>query len=120
MTTGRQRRRKGHAWERELVRRFEAIGIGARRNLRETRDGSSGDLVLPGLPLLVEAKRGVSPNMLGAIRQASKAAEPDALYPVAMVHKDGRNQNAPSEEYAVLRLDDFLEIVKLLREFGIW
>ena len=69
-------RRKGHNWERKIVRMFKARGYNAKRNLTETREGTSGDvLVYRGetLILAIEAKCTNNPNIWHALRQAHKA-----------------------------------------------
>ena len=112
-------RRKGHDYERELARRFTEAGLPALRNLEEVRSGNTGDLTFSrGDPLCVQAKVGRAPNIWQALREAEEAAGP-GLYPVAVVKKNG-SASRPPVELAVLPLDDFLEIVGLLKDGGVW
>ena len=78
MSLGARSRRKGHAYERELARRFgDEAGCPAVRNLEEVRSGNSGDLVFThGDPLCVQAKVGGRPSVWNAVKEAEEAAGP--------------------------------------------
>ena len=112
-------RRKGHDYERELARRFTRAGLPCVRNLEEVRSGNTGDLVFTqGDPLCVQAKVGRAPNIWQALREAEEAAGP-GLYPVAVVKKNGSGSR-PAVELACMPLDDFLELVGLLKGGEVW
>ena len=102
-------RRKGHQWERDVVRLFAAVfGSVVRRGL-QYRDGVDAPDVM-GVPgWWIECKKGRRPNPLGALRQAIQAAGQSKLRPVAICREDGR------EPTATLLLADF---ILLLREAG--
>ena len=113
-------RRKGVAFERSIARRFREIGIDAERNLEEVRHGNSGDIVLPAsVPLTVQVKCGARPNPYQALREAREAAEPTKRFVVAIVHMDGVGPRK-AVEMACMPLDDFFEIVGLLKAGGVW
>ena len=112
-------RRKGHDYERELARRFTEEGLPALRNLEEVRSGNSGDLVFThGDPLCVQAKVGGRPSVWNAVKEAEEAAGP-GVHPVAIVKRNGSGSR-PAVELACMPLDDFLELVGLLRAAGVW
>lgn len=117
--SGSRSRRKGQGWERELCRRFRDLGVPCERTLTECRDGNVGDLDLPAwVPLRVQAKVGASPAPWSALREARTASGP-GLRPVALLKRSGAGSR-PSEEVAVLPLDDFFELVRLLLASGTW
>ena len=103
--SGARSRRKGHRFEREVACLFsEALGVEARRGL-QSRDGSEApDVVVPGVPVWLELKRGRRPRIRGALRQAVETAPPGA-WPVAVTRADRE------EALATLRLEDLLEIL---------
>lgn len=115
---GRLSRTKGAAYEREIVRRLKDIGIDAARNLTETRDGNCGDIVTPTLPITWQCKVGARPPIYEAVEEAYAAAKP-GHHPVAVVRRNRLGRNAPVD-LAVLPLDDFLELIALLRSCGAW
>ncbi len=98
-------RRKGAAWERELVHRFREVMPGAevRRGLQSRSGEEVADVDCPAF--WIEAKRGRKPNVRGALEQA-EAAAPDGRIPLAVI----RDDRAPA--FAVLRLDDLLDLVR--------
>ena len=111
--------RKGKAFEREVARLFRDAGIPAERNLEEVRGGNLGDIVLPkDTPLTIQCKVGRQPPVYGALKEAEEAAPP-GHFPVALVRRNGAGSR-PSDDVAVLRLEDFIELVGLLRLAGVW
>jgi hypothetical protein len=102
---GAHSRRKGATFERELVHLFRDAMPGA--EVRRGLQSRSGDEV-PDVDCPVfwpEAKRGRKPNVRGALKQAIDAA-PQGRIPVAVIRDD---RTAP---FAVLQLDDFLDLVR--------
>lgn len=97
-------RRKGAAWERELVRRFREVMPGAevRRGLQSRSGEEVPDVDCP--VFWPEAKRGRQPNVRAAPRQA-EASAPKGRIPLAVIRDDR------AEPFVVLGLDDFLELV---------
>ena len=111
--------RKGKKFERVVAQLFRTAGIPAERNLEEVRSGNCGDIVLPrDVPLTVQAKVGARPPIYAALREAEEAAPPGS-FPVALVRRNRSRSRAP-DDLAVLRLEDFVELVGLLRASGVW
>ena len=109
---GAHSRRKGAAFERELVHRFREAMPGAevKRGLQYRGGEEVPDIDCP--VFWPELKRGKKPNVRGALRQAINDA-PQGRIPVAVIRDD---RSAP---FAVIQLDDFLDLVGewwLLRE----
>ncbi len=102
--------RKGHQWERDVVRLFAAVfGFVVQRGL-QYRDGADAPDVV-GVPgWWIECKKGRRPNPLGALRQAIAAAAESKLRPVAICRADGR------EPTATLLLADFILLLREARE----
>jgi len=98
-------RRKGAAWERELVHRFREAMPGAeiRRGLQPRSGAEVPDVDCP--VFWPEAKRGAKPNVRAALRQAAEAA-PKGRVPIAVIRDDR------AEPFVALGLDDFLELVR--------
>ncbi len=103
--SGRYSRRKGHDYERELVKRFRAVMPGAtvRRGLQARGGEEVPDVECP--VFWIEAKRGKKPNIRGALRQADQACLHGRV-PIAIV-KDDR-----ARATVTIYLDDFLDIVE--------
>ena len=103
--TGKRSRRKGHDFERELVRLFrEAMpGADVRRGL-QYRDGAECGDVTAG-PLHIEAKCGKKPPLRPALDQAERTA-PSWATPLAVCKSDR------DEPIVVIRLDEFVGIVR--------
>ena len=103
--SGAMSRRKGAAYERELVHRFrEAMpGAGVKRGLQQRSGAEVPDVDCPCF--WIEAKRGRKPNPRAALKQAQDAA-PKGRVPVAVI-RDDRN-----EAFVVLSLEDFLDLVR--------
>ena len=102
---GLMSRRKGAAWERELVLRFREAMPGAQvhRGFQSRSGEEAADVDCP--VFWVEAKRGKKPNVRGALQQAIEAA-PKGRIPLAVIRDD---RAAP---FAVLQFDDFLDLVR--------
>jgi hypothetical protein len=105
--SGAHSRRKGHNWERELVRRFREAMPGAegiKRGLQSRGGGKEeADVIVPHFH--VEAKCGKRPNHRAALEQAIGDAARGKI-PIA-VCKDDRK-----EPTVTMRLDDLLWLVK--------
>lgn len=100
---GLRSRRKGAAFERELVHRFRAElpGLSIRRGAQARGGNEAPDVDVPGL--WVEAKHGQKVNHRAALAQAIRDAAGTRM-PVA-VCKDDR-----SDPIVLMRLDDFLAL----------
>jgi hypothetical protein len=74
-------RRKGHAWERDVVHMLRQIWSTARRGLGQTRGAEVCDV--EGTPYWIECKVGAQPNVRAAMAQAledaTKAGDPRPL-----------------------------------------
>ena len=116
--SGAKSRRRGHDWEREIVRSLSELEhVEAERTLDEPREGNVGD-VRVNLPLSVQCKAGKRPRIYDAVQEATEAAEPGE-HPVAAVKRmNGRGKKA--DRLAIMRWSDFLEMVELLRAMGGW
>ena len=102
---GMMSRRKGAAWERELVLMFREVmpGCEVRRGLQSRSGEEVADVDCP--VFWIEAKRGRQPNVRSALRQAIAAAPPGRI-PVAIIRDDR------AEPFALLQLADFLDFVR--------
>ena len=100
---GLRSRRKGAAWERELVRRFrvEFPGRDIHRGAQARGGVEAPDVDVPGLWL--EAKHGQKVNLRAALAQSLRDASPGRM-PIA-VCKDDR-----AEPVVILRLEDFITL----------
>lgn len=98
-------RRKGAAYERELVHLFREAMPGAdiKRGLQCRSGEECADVECP--VFWPESKRGKQPNVRGALRQANAAA-PKGKIPVAIIRDDR------AEAFVALSLDDFMDLVK--------
>lgn len=103
--TGSRSRRKGAAFERELVQRFRDVMPDAdvRRGLQYRTGEEAPDVDCP--VFWPEAKRGKLPNVRAALRQSTDAAPPGRI-PIAIIRDDH------AEPFVALGLDDFLELVR--------
>jgi hypothetical protein len=105
-----------------VAARFRAIGIDAERCLEECRAGNQGDIELPaGVPLVVQARVGAGPSLWEALRDAKAAPEASrpGVVAVGIVRRNGAGSRPP-DDVAILSLDDFMHLVRLLREHGAW
>jgi hypothetical protein len=103
--SGAHSRRKGAAFERELVRRFREVMPDAdiRRGLQYRTGEEASDVEVPCF--WVEAKHHHRTNVRAAMRQAIDACPP-GRWPIA-VCKDDR-----AAPLVTMQLDDFLELVR--------
>jgi len=109
---GRNARRKGADWEREVARDMsDATGTECRRCLIEVQQGNKGDIASDA-PYAIQCKVGQRPNPWKAYREAADAATGEDLA-VAILKKNG-NRGEKVERIAVMDLDDFYRIVRHL------
>ena len=105
---GAMSRRKGAAYERELVHLFREAMPNAevRRGLQSRSGEEVADVECP--VFWVEAKRGRRPNPRAALAQAQRdvAASGSDKVPVAVIRDDRQ------EAFVALPLEDFLELVR--------
>ena len=99
-------RRKGHNFERWLVHRFaEVFGEGHVRRGLQFRSGSEvPDVDAPGM--WIEAKRGKRVHVRPALQQAVDGALGKGRWPIAVCKEDH------DEPFVVIRLDDFLDLLR--------
>ncbi len=111
---GASQRTKGHAWERDVARRFrERLGLSAeqvKRGLSQPRGGTGEepDVVLPdSLPWWVECKVGARVNPVGAMQQARDgiAQAKSSRRPLAICKPDRQTP------FVAIELDDFLDLL---------
>lgn len=109
--SGNKSRRKGHNFERSVCRRLQAAGYDAKRNLSETRDGNTGDVIIDA-PLAFQLKcYAKQAPWRQAYREAKQAAS-ITDYPVAVTKENN------TQAMAHLSLVDFIELLGLLRAHG--
>ncbi len=102
---GRNSRRKGGQWERDVTKLFAAAMPGAniKRSIGQSRFGNEApDVTCP--VFWIECKHGVKPSPRAALAQAQDAA-PKGRLPVAVVKDDRR------PAFVCMSLEDFLELV---------
>lgn len=97
-------RRKGHDFERWVVKRFNNSfdGFEARRGLQYQRDGGEVPDVRAG-PMWIECKRGKATSLKPALRQAQASCAP-GHYPMVVAKDDGQ------PPVVVMDLEDFIEL----------
>lgn len=102
--SGARSRRKGAAFERELVRRFREImpDAGVRRGLQYRAGQEASDVEVPCF--WVEAKHHHRTNVRAAMRQAIDACPP-GRWPIAVCKDDH------ATPLVTMQLEDFLEFV---------
>ena len=102
--SGARSRRKGAAFERELVRRFREIkpDAGVRRGLQDRAGQEASDVEVPCF--WVEAKHHHRTNVRAAMRQAIDACPP-GRWPIAVCKDDH------ATPLVTMQLEDFLELV---------
>jgi hypothetical protein len=106
--SGLRSRRKGIGFEREIVRTFaEVFGSEHVRRGFQFRDGADAPDVQTPI-FAVECKRGARTNPRAALKQVVEAFDGKGFVPLAVCRDDGE------EAFAVLRLDDLLELTKEL------
>jgi len=103
--SGARSRRKGAAFERELVRRFREImpDAGVRRGLQYRAGQEASDVEVPCF--WVEAKHHHRTNVRAAMRQAIDACPP-GRWPIAVCKDDH------ATPLVTMQLEDFLELVR--------
>jgi hypothetical protein len=106
-STGARSRRKGRAWEQELVHHFRRVWPSAKRGIGQARLGSEVCDV-EGTPWWVEAKVGGRTNPRAAIRQAEAAT--DGRQVVAVCKDNQTKPGRSAEVWVTLRLDAFLSL----------
>jgi hypothetical protein len=99
-------RNKGHAWEREVARRFREIFPDAQiHRASQAREGADGADVA-GVPRFwIECKHQRQPSADAALRQARSACGAGD-WPIAVVK---RNRQAP---YVCMEFEDFLTLIR--------
>ena len=105
MSGGAAARRKGIAWEREVVHRFaEVFGADRVRRGFQFRDGAEvPDVVAP--VFAIECKRGKRTDARGALVQAIESAAGKGLWPIAVCKEDR------AAATVTIHFDDFLDLV---------
>ncbi len=106
----RSAKKKGHAWERAVVRKFaEVFGADKVRRGFQYKDGTDApDVVAPEMWIECKAARMTNPR--AALRQAVPGAKRAGVVPVAVCKDDG------DKPLVMVYLDDFLEIAGDLHE----
>ncbi len=106
--SGKGSRRKGHDFERHVVRLLRTIDPSARtaRQVAPLEDSRGRD-VITRLPVCVQCKSGVRVNALEAFEQARTAARPGEI-PVAALHDTRRRL-----KLALIPLDWFVELLRV-------
>jgi hypothetical protein len=99
---GASQRRKGAAYEREIVAQLRAAGYAdAARALGQSRDGG-GDIVFPDLVVECKRRRALV-TLMRWMEQAQRAANASQM-PIVVCRDDGH------ESLAILRWVDFLAL----------
>lgn len=103
-------RRKGHNWEREVAGMLREVfpGETVRRGLQSREGGAVPDVECP--ILWVECKCGARPNPRAALEQAERGC-PRGRIPVAIIKDSQPLPGQVVRPFAVLALDDLLEIL---------
>jgi hypothetical protein len=111
---GRNSRRKGAAFEREVARLLGEATPGAecRRGIQGQGRGFGGEVVadVQHPVLWVECKTGAQPNMRRALEQAQGAAPP-GRWPIGVVKYERGGPGATSPVIVAMALDDFLDLL---------
>lgn len=115
---GKESRRRGHDWERQIAR---DLGNHAKRTYEE-REGGGRD-VKTDLPFCIQAKAGSQPSPWKALKQACDAAK-DTEHPVGALKFNHDARRDPENNRAclravVMRYEDWLEIINILKANGI-
>jgi hypothetical protein len=104
-------RRKGHDFERECAELLRQLpGVSAERNLSETRDGNTGDLIT-SLPLAIQCKVGANPPLWTGLEEAIADAGRTGRTPVLMARRN-RAPGREKRDVVVMRTADWLELVR--------
>jgi len=101
---GRNSRRKGHGFERDIARQMNERmeGLGARRSL-QSRGAEAADVDCD--VFWIECKAGRKPNPRAALEQAARDAEGTGKIPIAVVRDDRR------PPFAVIAWEDLLDLM---------
>lgn len=111
---GKRSSTKGIAFERECAELLRAIpGATAERNLTETRDGNTGDIV-NNLDLAIQCKCGALPPIWSGLEEAIADGEAKGRVPVLMARRN-RATGRPKADVVVMRTADWLELVRRAR-----
>lgn len=108
---GRNNRRKGHGFEREVARMLRALGIPARRTIQSRGGGKEGADVDTAGPFHLECKTGRQPNLWAAFRQARRDCEDTGRVPVVLAHREAELPGQRAEEVMVLPLSEGLRLL---------
>lgn len=107
MSGGGSSRQKGHGFERELVTWFKSHGIEARRGYQSRGGGAEqADVILPGLPYHVEAKRPAKCAVYAYMEQAERDSKDSGLTPVVLLRANGK------QALVLMRANDWINYVK--------
>ena len=102
---------KGHAFERECAALLRQLpGAVAERNLTETRDGNTGDIV-NNLDLAIQCKCGALPPIWSGLAEAVADGEAKGAVPVLMARRN-RSGKREKVDVVVMRTADWFELVK--------
>jgi|SRR6185369_14970601 len=126
MTNGKRNRTAGSNWERDLVQLFRSIGfphVVTTRSESRSRDAQKIDLINKDefkngrLPYNVQAK-----NIKGHLKYAKVLGElpQDEGVINVILHKQTEKKNnrfVTVDKFAILRLEDFIDMAKRLREY---
>lgn len=126
MTNGKRNRTAGSNWERDLVQLFRSIGfpyVVTTRSESRSRDAQKIDLINKDefnhgrLPYNVQAK-----NVKGHLKYAKVLGElpKDKGVINVVLHKQTEKKNnrfVTVDKFAILHLDDFIDMVKRLKEY---
>jgi hypothetical protein len=107
---GRRSRAKGHAFEREVAATMRAVYPDAERCIAQARTAAREGCDVEGTPFWIECKVGARPDVLGAMKQATRDRGEDTR-PVLVVARRDRGPTTVTME-----LDAF---VALLRRGGV-
>ena len=125
-TNGKRNRKAGHSFELELAKRFREIGfphVVTTRSESRSRDDSGIDLINKD-----EATNGRFPFNVQSKNSAARPPYPKLLSDMpavtgvinVVIHKQTeKNQNGrflPVGKYAILNLDDFMDMIKKIYE----
>lgn len=125
-TNGKRNRTSGNSWERELAEAFRSMGypdVVTSRSANRARDAAKIDLVNRDeyksgrLPYSVQAK-----NMVGHIQYGkilSEILQEEGIIRVIMQKQTQKvnNRFVTKDKFAILYLDDFLMMIKRLKEY---
>lgn len=109
---GKLSRTKGHAFERECAALLRQLpGVEAERNLTETRDGNTGDIV-NNLGLAIQCKVGATPPIWSGLAEAVADGEAKGAVPVLMARRN-RSGKREKVDVVVMRTMDWFRLLQL-------